>query len=73
MILNKYFFQQPYEIIFRAFSDSIKKIGKKYYSTRGKKIDKIIQDIKNDRLFRATLGGCIIEKVNDTVIVRKEH
>ncbi len=73
LILNKYFFQQPYEIIFRAFSDSIKKIGKKYYSTRGKKIDKIIQDIKNDRLFRATLGGCIIEKVNDTVIVRKEH
>ena len=73
LILNKYFFQQPHEISFRAFSDAIKKIGKKYYPTRGKKIDKIIQDIKNCRLSRATLGGCILEKVNDTVIVRKEH
>ena len=73
LTLNKSFFEQPYEIIFRAFSEVIKIIGKKYYSVRGKKLDKIISDIQNFRLFKATLGGCIIEKVNQTVIISKEH
>ena len=73
LILNKFFFHQPYEIIFRALSESIKLIGKKYYSVRGKKLDKIIKDIENNQSFRATLGGCIIEKVNETVIISKEH
>ena len=73
LILNKIFFHQPYEVIFRAFSESIKLIGKKYYSVRGKKLDKIIKDIENNQSFRATLGGCIIEKVNETVIISKEH
>ena len=73
LILNKKFFQQPYEVIFRGFSESLKLIGKKYYSARGKKLDKILKDIKKDRLIRSTLGGCIIEKVNQTVIISKEH
>lgn len=73
LILNKIFFHQPYEVVFRALSESIKLIGKKYYSVRGKKLDKIIKDIENNQSFRATLGGCIIEKVNETVIISKEH
>ena len=72
LILNKFFFHQPYEVIFRALSESIKLIGKKYYSVRGKKLDKIIKDIENNQSFRSTLGGCIIEKVNETVIISKE-
>ena len=44
LILNKNFFQQPHEVIFRSFSDSIKLIGKKHYSVRGKKLDKIINN-----------------------------
>jgi tRNA(Ile)-lysidine synthase len=73
LILNKSFFEQPHEIIFRTFSEVIKLVGKKYYPVRGKKLDKVISDIKNDRLFKATLGGCVIEKVNQTVIISKEH
>ena len=73
MILKKEFFQQPFEVIFRSLSESIKFIGKKYYSARGKKIDKIIVDISDNRLSKATLGGCVIEKVNQTVIISKEH
>ena len=72
-ILNKFFFNQPYEIIFRAFSDCIRKIGKKYYPVRGKKLNKIINDIEKGSLSKVTLGGCIIEKVNQTVIISKEH
>jgi len=73
LILNQRFFQQPYEVIFRAFSESIKLVGKKYYLVRGKKLDKIIHDIENNHSYTATLGGCIIKKVNQTVIISKEH
>ena len=73
LILNNEFFQQPDEIIFRSLSESLKLVGKKYYSVRGKKLDKIIKVIQKDGFFRQTLGGCIIEKANQTVIIRKEH
>ena len=73
LILNKNFFQQPHEVIFRAFSDSIKLIGKKHYSVRGKKLDKIINDVDSHPSLKTTLGGCIIEKMNQTVIISKEH
>ena len=46
--------------------------GRKYYSVRGKKLEKMIYDIQNNRLFRSTLGGCIVEKVNHTIIISKE-
>ena len=73
LILNNFFFKQPSEVIFRSFSNSIKLIGKKYYLPRGKKLDKIIDDIENNCFYKATLGGCIIEKVNQTVIISKEY
>ena len=73
LILNKQFFQKPYEITFRSLSESIKLIGNKYYSVRGKKLNKLINDVNKDGLFRVTLGGCIVEKVNQTVIITKEH
>ncbi len=72
IILNNNFFIQPHEIIFRSFSDSIKIIGKRYYSVRGKKLDNVINKIKENTSFKVTLGGCIIEKVNQTVIITKE-
>ena len=72
IIFNNNFFNQPHEIIFRGFSDSIKIIGKKYYSVRGKKLDNVINKIINNSSFKGTLGGCIIEKINHTVIITKE-
>ena len=73
IFLNNSFFLQPHEVILRALSEVIKLIGKKYYSARGKKLDRVIDQIKNNRSFRATLGGCMIEKVNETVIITKEQ
>ena len=70
--MNKSFFQQPQEVVFRALSESIRLIGKKYYSVRGKKLEKLINDIDNNQSFRSTLGGCLIEKVSKTVIISKE-
>ena len=73
MIINNEFFNQPYEIVFRSFSNCLKIVGKRYYNVRGKKLDNIILKIRNNSNFKATLGGCIIKKVNQTIIVSKEH
>ena len=72
LILNDKFFNQPREIVFRSLSDMIKKVGQKYYLIRGKKLEKIISSIKKNSLKKATLGGCLIKKVNQTVILSKE-
>ena len=73
ILLNKEFFNQPQEVVFRSFAEVIKIVGKKYYASRGKKIDTIINKIKNDNLLKSTLGNCIIKRVNETIIVSKEH
>ena len=71
-LVNKEFFHQPYEVIFRSFSIIIQNIGKKYYPVRGKKLDNLINDIQNNMRLKVTLGGCIVKKYNDTVIIYKE-
>ena len=72
LILNEDFFNQSQEVIFRSFSDSLKFIGDKYYPARGKKLLKIIELIKNKKLFKVTLGNCVLERVNRTIIISKE-
>ena len=47
-------------------------MGKKYYPSRGKKIENIIKLINSKPAFKTTLGGCLIKKVSLTVIVSKE-
>jgi len=71
-ILKENFFSQSNEVVFRSLAEVIKIVGKKYYAVRGKKIDKIIHLINSKSSFKVTLGGCIIKKVNQTVILFKE-
>ena len=73
LILNEKFFNQPHEVVFRSLTESIRLIGRRYYPVRGKKLDRIIRDYQKNSLFKVTLGGCIIEKVNLTVIISKEN
>ena len=71
-ILRSEFFFAPQEIIFRSFSSLLKKITKNYYPPRGKKMLYLINQLKiRDRL-KATLGGTIIEKIQNTVVVSEE-
>ena len=72
LILSKNFFDHPYEVVFRSFSDSLKLIGNKYNFTRGKKIDHILDKIEKNTLKKETLGGCMIKKVSQTIIITKE-
>ena len=73
IFLNKNFFTQPEEIVFRSFTEVIKIVGGKYYPVRGKKIDKMIELIRNNAFSKTTLGNCVIRKVNQTIIVSKEY
>ena len=43
-----------------------------YYSLKSKQIDYILDKISQNSLKKETLGGCLIKKVNQTVIVSKE-
>ena len=70
--LSQNFFEQPNEIIFRSLSDLMRKVGKRYYSARGKSIVDVILKIKSRQLNKTTLGGCLIEKVNETVLISRE-
>ncbi|MDB0053806.1 tRNA lysidine(34) synthetase TilS [Candidatus Pelagibacter sp.] len=72
VILKEDFFFQSDEVVFRSFAEVIKIVGKKYYPVRGKKIDKIVDLVKSKSSFKVTLGGCIVKKVNGTVIFSKE-
>ena len=71
-ILKENFFINSKEVVFRSFTEIIKIIGKKYYPSRGKKIDRVIQSITSKSFLKTTLGGCLIKKVNQTIIVSKE-
>ena len=73
VILNKSFFSQPNEIIFRSFADVLKKITKKHYPPRGKSLIAVIMGIKSGKLKKTTLGGCIIKKISETVVVFPER
>ena len=71
-ILNKFFFDQSHEVIFRSLTKIIQIIGKKYYPVRGKSIDEVINAIKQKSFTKLTLGGCIIERINETILISRE-
>ena len=73
LVLNENFFNHPYEVVFRSLTDSLKIIGGKYYFTRGKKIDYILNKIMKNTLKKETLAGCLVKKINQTVIITKEY
>jgi len=72
-ILNKFFFNQPNEIILRSLIFIMKSISKKYYSARGKSINALILKIQSNKIDKkVTLGGCFIEKINETILISRE-
>tara|TARA_Y100001960_G_scaffold104858_1_gene112966 strand:+ start:167 stop:1240 length:1074 start_codon:yes stop_codon:yes gene_type:complete len=71
-LINFNFFLMPEEIIFRSLSALLKDISKKDYPPRGKKMISLIRELKNKRYLKATLGGTIIEKIHNSVIVSLE-
>ena len=71
-ILSYNFFDQSHEIIFRSLTNLIQKLGKKYYPVRGKSINRMIEKINKKSFTKVTLGGCFIERINETILISQE-
>ena len=72
-ILNKNFFQQSEEVLFRSVVIVLKKVSGRYYAPRGKSIIESISKINLKKCQKFTLGGCFFEKINETVFITKEN
>ena len=70
--LKRNFFYQPNEIVFRSLSYVLNKISKRYYSPRGKSLVELINKVKLKDFKKSTLGGCIVEKINESVLISRE-
>jgi len=71
-ILNYNFFDQSHEIIFRSLTTVIQRVGKNYYPVRGKSINKLVEGINTKSFSKVTLGGCFIDRINNSVLISKE-
>ena len=71
-ILNQNFFDQSHEIIFRSLTKIVQILGKKNYPVRGKSINGLISEINNKSFSKITLGGCFVDRVNETILISKE-
>ena len=47
-------------------------VGKKYYPVRGKSVNELIKGINTKSFSKVTLGGCFIERVNETILISQE-
>ena len=72
-ILSYNFFDQAHEIIFRSLTSLIQKLGKKYYPVRGKSINELIEKIDKKSFTKVSLGGCFVERVNETILISQEN
>ncbi|MDC0620338.1 tRNA lysidine(34) synthetase TilS, partial [Candidatus Pelagibacter ubique] len=72
-ILSHNFFDQSHEVVFRSLTFVIQKIGKKYYPVRGKSINELINRIILKTFSKITLGGCFVERVNETILISREN
>ena len=73
IILNHSFFKNPEEIILRSFTKVIQNISSKKNYPRGKKVLGLIDSLRfSNKNVKLTLSGCIIEKINDSVIIYPE-
>ena len=73
VVINFEFFKQPIEIVLRSLSSLISKINKKYYLPRGKIMIKKINEMRGNSFKKTTVGGCIIERVNNTTLIYPEN
>ena len=72
IILSENFFQNSEEIVFRSLNYIFTKISKKNYPPRGRKMLDLVLRINSKNFKKTTLGGCLIEKINKTIMIYKE-
>ena len=72
-LLSLKFFSSTDEIILRSFTKILQDISGRYFPARGKGVSRIINQIKQKSLTKTTIGGCVIEKIENSVVISKEN
>ena len=72
LINKQIFLDEAGEIIFKSFSDILSLVSGTYYPPRSKKIINLIDRLKKDKFTKSTLGGCIVEEKDNSVLISKE-
>jgi len=72
-INTQIFSDEAGEIIFKSFSDILSLVSGTYYPPRSKKIISLIDRVKKAKFNKSTLGGCVIEKKDNFVLISKEQ
>ena len=73
-LMNKQIFsEEAGEIVFKSFSAILSLISGTYYPPRSKKILNLISRLKGKKFDKCTLGGCIVEDVDNFISVSKEQ
>lgn len=72
LISTQIFSEEAGEIIFKSFSDILSLVSGTYYPPRSKKILNLIDRVKKVGFNKSTLGGCIIERKDDMILITKE-
>ena len=72
VINKKIFNQEAGEVVFKSFSDILSHVSGTYYPPRSKKIVSLIERLKRKKFIKSTLGGCVIEERNNSIVITKE-
>ena len=73
IINKKIFSQEANEVIFKSFSDVLSLVSGSYYPPRSKKVMNLIARVKKNLYKKSTLGGCLVEKKDEFIIISKER
>jgi len=72
LISKRIFQEEAGEIIFKSFSDVLSLVSGTYYPPRSKKVTNLIDRVKTNKFEKCTLGGCIVEKEHNFILISKE-
>tara|TARA_A100001011_G_C13537392_1_gene527073 strand:- start:37 stop:420 length:384 start_codon:yes stop_codon:yes gene_type:complete len=71
-LLSSKFFSSTDEIILRSFTKILQNISSRYFPARGKSVLKILDQIRHKSAIKVTIGGCVVEKIENSVVIYKE-
>jgi len=72
LISKKIFSEEAEEIIFKSFSDVFSLVSGTYYPPRSKKVINLIDRLKKNTFTKSTLGGCIVQKKDNFILISRE-
>ena len=70
--LSSSFFNNTDEIILRSFTKILQNISGRYFPARGNSVSNIIDQIRQNSITKTTVGGCVIEKIENSFVIYKE-